>query len=67
MKNTIAPKMTTQRIFTVLFVLIIGLSTSFGTERRDSTSLPIFRGILSGIKAGYKELFTVSADTQKHY
>lgn len=49
MKNTIAPKMTTQRIFTVLFILIIGLSTSFGTERRDSTSLPIFRGILSGM------------------
>ena len=41
--------MTTQRIFTVLFILIIGLSTSFGTERRDSTSLPIFRGILSGM------------------
>ena len=41
--------MTTQRIFTVLFVLIIGLSTSFSTERRDSTSLPIFRGILSGM------------------
>ncbi len=41
--------MITQRIFTVLFILIIGLSTSFGTERRDSTSLPIFRGILSGM------------------
>ena len=41
--------MTTQRIFTTLFILIIGLSTSFGTERRDSTSLPIFRGILSGM------------------
>ena len=41
--------MTTQRIFTVLFILIIGFSTSFGTERRDSTSLPIFRGILSGM------------------
>lgn len=41
--------MTTQRIFTVLFVLIIGLSTSFSTERLDSTSLPIFRGILSGM------------------
>lgn len=41
--------MTTQRIFTTLFILIIGFSTSFGTERRDSTSLPIFRGILSGM------------------
>ena len=41
--------MTTQRIFTTLFILIIGLSTSFGTERRDSTSLPVFRGILSGM------------------
>ena len=41
--------MITQRIFTVLFILIIGFSTSFGTERRDSTSLPIFRGILSGM------------------
>lgn len=49
MKNTIAPQMTTQRIFTVLFILIIVFSTSFGTERRASTSLPIFRGILSGM------------------
>lgn len=47
--------MTTQRIFTTLFILIIGLSTSFGTERRDSTYQPIFGGVLGGmyLHSGY--------------